>query len=64
MRPSEILFPNRKNPNWMMAIDNLIFEYGYEDEINEEIEIMKAKAKREDAMFEAFMKILGGRLIQ
>lgn len=47
----------------MLAIDNLVFEYGYEAEVQEEIEIIKAKMKRENSMFEAFVKLLGGRLI-
>ena len=62
-RPSEILFPHRKNPQWMLAIDNVVFEYGYEAEVQEEVEVFKAKMKRENSMFEAFVKLLGGRLI-
>lgn len=48
----------------MLAIDNVVFEVGYEAEVQEEVEIYKAKIKRENSMFEAFVKLLGGRLIR
>jgi hypothetical protein len=32
-RPSEILFPHIKNPHFMLAIDNIVFEMGHAEEI-------------------------------
>lgn len=61
-RPSQILFPKRKNPLWMLAVDNLVYEIGYEEELRADLEIRKAEIGRETQMFEFLMKFLDRRL--
>ena len=53
IRPSEILFPGTANPNIRLAIDNIVFEIGYKEELELELEIRKADIGRQDGIMKA-----------
>ena len=53
IRPSEILFPGTANPNIRLAIDNIVFEIGYKEELEMELEIRKAEMERQNGLLKA-----------
>lgn len=60
-RPSQLLFPNRKNPNFLLAIDNICFEVGYENELENEFEQQKQNIEHENEKFKIMLNVLGAR---
>ncbi|MBC8229241.1 hypothetical protein H8E77_06820 [bacterium] len=59
--PSAILFPLMTSSLAKFAIDNIVFEYGYKDEIEIELEREKSKIKLENQRFEIMLKLLSSR---
>ena len=57
-RPSEILFPRIANPNVQFFIDNMIFEIGRTQEIEDETELEKAKIEHQHKMLETLINVL------
>lgn len=64
-RPSELLFPQLKNPNITLFVDNFVFEAGYIEDTKEQVDLETEKVKYFNKLFEAFVniiiKLLGGR---
>ena len=57
-RPSAILFPRIANPNAQFFIDNMIFEIGRTQEIEDEMELEKAKIEHQHKMLETLINVL------
>lgn len=57
-RPSRILFPRIANPNVQLFIDNVIWEIGRKQEIEEETEWEKAKIEHQYKMLETLINVL------
>lgn len=58
LRPSELLFPNRLNPNFMIFVDNIIWEIGKTYELEIEGKSDEIKGRYESKKFELLMKVL------
>ena len=60
-RPSDLLFPFRNDPNFALAIDNLIFTIGYKEEVDTEVEKTKMEIGHSDKSLELLIKALSLR---
>ena len=59
--PTDILFPNLQSSLIKLVIDNLIFEYGFQEEIDLEIKREENKIKLDNQRLEILIKALASR---
>jgi hypothetical protein len=56
--PSEILFPDEENKNFMLAIDNLVYQVGIKDEMENEFKKEKSKMDNDSSIISLLVRAL------
>ena len=59
--PSEMLFPQEDNPNFILAINNLVYEIGEVATRKEELELRKLDDHKDSTMMNLMAKMLSVR---